>query len=70
MDKREFKKLCPNLSDAISNNLKEYVIYGIKFKSHTPLTLHDLYQKYEPSNSLRFYRTNYLIEKQFMIGLN
>ena len=70
MQEKEFKSRFPKLVEAISQNQMEFDLYGIKFKSHSVLTIQELYQKYEPLSSLRFYRTKYLIEGQFMIGLN
>jgi len=55
MDKEDFKKLCPNLYNAIQANQQQYEIYGIKFRSHSIVTFYDIKDRVENPRSTIYF---------------
>lgn len=47
MSEEDFKKMCPNLLNAIKANEYTDEIYGIKFKTHTRLTYWQIKERVE-----------------------
>lgn len=56
MNKEEFKKHCPKLSKAISDNQRTFTLYGINFRSHTEFTAHGIIGQVEDRRAFVYYK--------------
>ncbi len=67
MDEEDFKKMCPNLFGAIKDNQYIDEIYGIKFKTHTALTRHQIIEATEDRRAFLWGDSKMINEIIFMV---